>query len=66
MFFQAVLDYEEELDKRHKAFEDYRDTTIKRWYEKTKLMSGKMNKVCAKVFVFLYSFFPDKEISKIP
>ncbi|XP_066930083.1 protein AATF-like [Clytia hemisphaerica] len=40
----SLDDYEEELSKRHKAFCGYRDTTILKWYDKTRLMTGKMNK----------------------
>lgn len=37
-------DFEEEMGKRYKVFCGYRNTTILKWYDKTRLMTGKANK----------------------
>nr|XP_054757744.1 protein AATF-like [Lytechinus pictus] len=37
-------DFEEHLAKHHKNFESYRNSTIQKWYEKTRLSTGKLNK----------------------
>ncbi|XP_071477884.1 protein AATF-like [Diadema antillarum] len=34
----------EQLAKRHKSFTPYRNSTIQKWYEKTRLSTGKMSK----------------------
>jgi len=36
---------EEELSQRHKLYRVHRDATIIKWYDKTRLMTGKTNKV---------------------
>lgn len=38
----TVGEYEDELSKRHKAIETYRNDSITKWYEKTRLMTGKL------------------------
>ncbi|XP_041466848.1 protein AATF-like, partial [Lytechinus variegatus] len=37
-------DFEEHLAKHHKNFESFRNNTIQKWYEKTRLSTGKLNK----------------------
>ncbi|KAK2184514.1 hypothetical protein NP493_262g02006 [Ridgeia piscesae] len=37
-------DYPEFLAKRHKCFEQYRNDTIQKWYDKTRVASGKLTK----------------------
>ncbi|KAM7438426.1 hypothetical protein ABFA07_012045 [Porites harrisoni] len=39
----ATSEYAEYISKRHAAFKSYRDTTISKWSEKTRLASGKLN-----------------------
>ena len=40
---QHLDKYSECIAKRHAAFEHFRDATIKKWNEKTRLASGKVN-----------------------
>ncbi|XP_072162826.1 protein AATF-like [Diadema setosum] len=40
----AGEDVGEQLAKRHKSFTPYRNSTIQKWYEKTRLSTGKMSK----------------------
>ena len=42
-FSQATQEYAEYITKRHTAFKSYRDATISKWSEKTRLASGKLN-----------------------
>ncbi|XP_073229798.1 protein AATF-like [Porites lutea] len=39
----ATSEYAEYISKRHAAFKSYRDATISKWSEKTRLASGKLN-----------------------
>lgn len=43
VFPQATSEYAEYISKRHAAFKSYRDATISKWSEKTRLASGKLN-----------------------
>lgn len=43
VFVQEIGDYSANISKRHAAFERFRDGTIKKWNEKTRLASGKVN-----------------------
>ena len=46
--FQATSWYGDLIAKRHSSFEGYRNSTISKWSEKTRLASGKINgKVCS-------------------
>lgn len=38
----TIREYEEEISKRHKALKVFQDSTINKWYEKTRLSSGKI------------------------
>ena len=40
---QATSEYAEYISKRHAAFKSYRDATVSKWSEKTRLASGKLN-----------------------
>ncbi|XP_002158078.3 protein AATF isoform X1 [Hydra vulgaris] len=39
----SVKDYEEEISKRHKVALPYHESVINKWYERTRLGSGKIN-----------------------
>ena len=48
---QSTSEYADCICKRHAAFKDFRDSTISKWSEKTRLASGKINsKVCVTIF----------------
>lgn len=46
--------YPDFMAKRFSAFQPYRDATLQKWYDKTRLTTGKNNKVMERSFITMY------------